>query len=106
MSEGKGFENETRERLAIVETHQENLEEKVDGLGDGQDEILSRLDSLGDDFVTEDQLESQVENELEDVAETASENELARERRVAVYKFVAFALTLIAGSWGLLLYVV
>lgn len=70
-SRKRRFEGNTRERLASLETNQENLQSKADEIREGQDEIIDRLDDLSENFVTE--------NEFSEVKETAETNEEVRQ---------------------------
>lgn len=88
------FENEARERLATIETQHDNLEEKVDGLHDGQDEILDTLNAIGHSYVEE--------NDLDPLHEEVEKNSEARERAYAVAKFLAVTLTILGGFSGVI----
>lgn len=90
------FENEARERLATAEADLDTLDEKVDSLADGQEQIMDKLDDLDDRFVEEE--------EFEDVAEDVSKNSNARVRvRTAALTLVKAA-AIIGGGSGYVLY--
>jgi hypothetical protein len=47
---------ETSERLAALETQQESIIEQSTRLSEGQQEILARIDEMGDNVVTDEDL--------------------------------------------------
>jgi len=84
MSEGKEditewqFEIESRERLATMEAQHDSLEEKVDSLADGQDEILDHLNKLNQKYVDDE--------EFGEISGQVSKNSRARRRATTLTK--------------------
>lgn len=88
------FETEARERLATMEAQHDSLDSKVEGLTEGQEEILRRLNDLGATFVNEE--------DFEPLEEKVEKNSRTRQRARTT---ATILLTLASVSGGLSGYV-
>lgn len=86
------WEKESRERLASVETQQENIEHRLELLRDGQGEIMDRLNEIQSEAVSQE--------DLEGIEETTATNTKSRKRREGAYKALAILGSCIAGASG------
>jgi hypothetical protein len=93
-SDAQDFENEARERLARIETHQEQFDKKLDDIADGQEAIFDELNRVDGETVEEDR--------MDDLESDVELNSRYRQRTVSILKFVAAALSLGSGFTGLL----
>lgn len=91
------FEPEARERLSTIETRQETIQEDIEDLADGQDEILSALGAISDEKVAQKRLDGVVR-------ETEANTEF-RNRLLAVVKFAATTGTIVGGFSGVMVLV-
>ena len=92
------WESEARERLASVETQQDNIENRLEILREGQNEIMSKLTTMEKDAVTQE--------DLEEVQQTTESNTEARERKEGAYKALAIIGSTLAGASGYALAVI
>lgn len=81
------FEDEARERLASVETRQESIENRIDGLYEGQQDIAAKIDGLA--YVEEERFDN--------LQQTVKENEESRIKTKGVVTFIVVSLSLGGG---------
>jgi predicted nuclease with TOPRIM domain len=89
------FDVEARERLARMEAHHENLDEKVEGLSEGQTEIMEALNTLDSEYVEDERLEP--------LADEVEKNVEARQKGEAMMRYTLAILTLLGGFSGVIL---
>lgn len=86
------WENESRERIASLETQQDNIDRRLEQLREGQEEILDQLVDMQTTRVTNE--------DLEDLRESTVENTGSRKRKQGALKALAALGSALAGAAG------
>lgn len=86
------WEGESRERIASLETQQDNIDRRLEQLREGQEEILDQLVDMQTTRVTND--------DLDDLRESTVENTGSRKRKQGALKALAALGSALAGAAG------